>query len=222
MLARHPRVDRVIEKDSPGITFSQGVWNREIRVGQPEQQYYGLFEVIDNNPLVCADVVSVPGAAATLGLIAIAPLAQAGLIADSPVLAINFADNEDELHQALSRVGWDGGIAVHVDEFDLGGVLAATGMVSIRTPDNLDDLDALYEEQFGRSFYIRRDDSSDWRPELVLGQPYAVYRLRIVPDSPNSLLTIAVLSDRNGKAGGAQLVHALNVMCGFEESLGVS
>jgi N-acetyl-gamma-glutamylphosphate reductase len=29
------------------------------------------------------------------------------------------------------------------------------------------------------------------------------------------------MADRDGKAGAAQVVHALNVMCGFEESLGI-
>jgi N-acetyl-gamma-glutamylphosphate reductase len=29
------------------------------------------------------------------------------------------------------------------------------------------------------------------------------------------------MADRNGKCGAAQVVHAMNVMCGFEESLGI-
>jgi hypothetical protein len=30
------------------------------------------------------------------------------------------------------------------------------------------------------------------------------------------------MSDRDGKCGAAQFVHALNIMCGFEESLGIA
>jgi N-acetyl-gamma-glutamylphosphate reductase len=37
-----------------------------------------------------------------------------------------------------------------------------------------------------------------------------------------SLLTVQVMIDRNGKGGAAQVVHAFNVMNGFEESLGIA
>jgi N-acetyl-gamma-glutamylphosphate reductase len=57
---------------------------------------------------------------------------------------------------------------------------------------------------------------------LVAGKPFSAYRLRVVPDEPNSLLTVRLLSDPLGKCGAAQVVHAMNVMCGFEESLGIS
>ena len=55
----------------------------------------------------------------------------------------------------------------------------------------------------------------------VLGRPEARYRLTLAPDSPHSLLTIRVLADFNGKVGASQVIHAMNVMCGFEESLGI-
>lgn len=221
LLANHPRVERVDTGTSAGIEFSQGAWKREIRVGDFDCELYGLVEFMDNNPLVCADRASIPGPAATLALIALAPLARAGLIADSPVLMLNFGGDEQEVGKALESVGWTAGLTIHTEEMDLGNALAATAMVSIRTPDDLEDVDALYEEQFGRSFYVQRDESSEWGPNVVLGKPFAAYRLRIVPDSPNSLLTVRLLSDRDGKCGASQIVHAMNVMCGFEESLGI-
>jgi N-acetyl-gamma-glutamylphosphate reductase len=205
-----------------GVSFSIGEWEREVAVGDAKLPLYGLVEVMDNNPLVCADAISIPGPAATMALIAIAPLAQAGLIADAPVLMLNFAAEEEEIILALKTCGWDGGVTFHTELLDLDGVYAATVMAAIRTPDDLEDLDALYDEQFGRSFYIRRDETSEWDPSLVKGKPYALYRLRISPDEPNSMLTIRILSDQNGKCGAAQIVHAMNVMCGFEESLGIS
>jgi len=212
-----------VEDGQPlGVAFEQGSWQREVGVGNAEAEMYGLIEVMDNNPVVCADYFSVPGAAATLALIAIAPLAQAGLIAETPVLMLNFADDGVEVANALGRVGWNNGIAVHTEPLDLGSVLAATAMVSILTPTDLADIDALYEEQFGRSFYIRRDESSTWGPELVQEKPNAVYRLTIAVDSPQSLLTIRVLADREGKCGACQIVHAMNVMCGIEESVGIN
>ena len=222
ILSHHPRVERVATSETSGVLFNLGGWEREVSIGHPRAALYGLVEVMDNNPMVCADSISVPGPAATLALIALAPLAQAGLIADAPVVVLNCSDDEAEICEALCRVGWDGGIALHSEDLGLGGVLAASVMVAIPTPDDLTDIDSLYEEQFGRSFYIRRDETSEWGPDVVLGQPFAVYRLRISPDEPNSLLTIRVLSDRDGKCGASQVVHAMNVMCGFEESLGVS
>jgi N-acetyl-gamma-glutamylphosphate reductase len=48
-----------------------------------------------------------------------------------------------------------------------------------------------------------------------------VYRLRVTPNDNASLLTIQVLADRDGKCGAAQVVHMMNVMAGFEETLGL-
>jgi N-acetyl-gamma-glutamylphosphate reductase len=94
-------------------------------------------------------------------------------------------------------------------------------MAVIDTPESLGDIDALYEDAFGRSFFVRRDEASDWHVSLAVDKPYALYRVRIGPDEPNSLLTIRVMADIRGKCGAAQLVHALNVMAGFEESVGI-
>lgn len=221
LLSGHPRVAFVETGDSPGIEFRVGAWRRHVRLDSAVAPHYGLIETIDNNPLVCADEMSVPGPAATMALIAMSPIVQAGLLTDPPVLALNFDAGNEDIGEALRTVGWDGDVTVHSEPLDLGGMYAATALACIRTPDDLDDIDALYEERFGRSFYIRQDDSSEWGPQLVAGKPYAVYRLRIVPDEPNSLLTVRALSDPEGKCGACQLIHAMNVMCGFEESLGI-
>jgi N-acetyl-gamma-glutamylphosphate reductase len=104
----------------------------------------------------------------------------------------------------------------------LAGVVVATVIAAIQTPPRLQDIDDLYEERFGRSFFVQRQDSGDWDVKLVLGTQNAVYRLRIAPDEPQSLLTIQVMADENGKCGAGALVHAMNVMAGFEESLGLA
>mgnify|MGYP000986779237 CR=1 FL=1 len=57
---------------------------------------------------------------------------------------------------------------------------------------------------------------------IVANKPFAVYRLGLTPGDDTSLLTVRVLADKHGKCGEAQLVHALNVMCGFEEMLGTT
>ena len=64
-------------------------------------------------------------------------------------------------------------------------------------------------------------DSTAITLDTVRGKPFAVYRLRFAPDESKSLLTVQVMADSRGKCGAGQVVHALNVMCGFEESLGV-
>jgi N-acetyl-gamma-glutamylphosphate reductase len=222
LLERHPKVTNVVQSDSPELVFQAGEWRRTVSAGKPSEPLFGLVETIDNNPLVCADSMSVPDPASTLISIAICPLIQAGLLLEAPAVLLSFEPNIQLLSKSLKRVGLDGEVAVHAEDSDLGGVLAATVMAAIRTPEDLDEIDLLFEEQYGRAFYIRRDEESEWGPDLVRGLPYAVYRLRISPDEPTSILTISVLADQDGKCGAAQMVHAMNLMSGFEESLGIS
>ena len=62
----------------------------------------------------------------------------------------------------------------------------------------------------------------DWLVSVIEHQPFAVYRLRVTPGPETSLLTIQVMADKDGKCGAAQVVHVMNVMCGFEECEGLS
>ncbi len=219
LLSRHPRVQRVDAGRSSGVEFIHGGRRRDVQVGNVQAEVYGLLESVDNNPIVCADRISVPGPAATLALLAVGPISQSGLLIDPPVVALNFEDDGIEAKEAL--LAGAGEITLHSEPIDLGSVLAATAMASIRTPDEIDDLDGLYEERYGRSFFVRRDEGGDWVAALVAGKPFAVYRLRISTGAPHSLLSVRVMADRDGKCGAAQVVHAMNVMCGFEESLGL-
>lgn len=221
LLARHPFVDLAPGGPAKGVAFWQGAWARQVLVGRMEEPQRGILEIMDNNPLVCADSMSAPSAGATLALIALGPLAAGGLIADSPTIVTNEPLDETEVDALMEPLGWRDGSYVHTEPQDLGPVSAATVMVAIHTPDDLDDVDALFEERYGRTLYVRRDEESVWDAGLVRGKPYALYRLRIAPDQGRSLLTIRVIADREGKAGAAQIVHAMNVMAGFEESLGI-
>lgn len=220
LLEAHPKIGSVTE-GSELLAWDRGDWHRHLYAGRADVELHGLVELMDNNPLVCADSASVPSPAATLAMIALGPLAAAGMIAAVPTVIVNFPADEADVSAFLATEGWAEGAIVHSEPMDFGSVLAATVMVEIPTPEDLDDIDALFEERFGRSFYVRRDETSEWDAALVAGTPRAVYRLRIAPDSPVSLLTVRVLADRDGKAGAAQLVHAMNVMSGFEESLGL-
>jgi hypothetical protein len=223
ILAQHPRVRSVREETmAPKIAWSQSEWRRSILSGRPDVELAGVVELADNNPLVCGDVFSVPDPASTLALLAIGPLAEAGLIVERPTLLINTPTSEEEIAPWLVGVGWTDGLTVAVEDADLASVIAATAITKIATPARLEDLDDLYDDRYGRSFFVQRDEESEWHVSLVLEKPFALYRLRVSEGDPHSLLTVQIIADRDGKCGAAQVVHAFNVMCGFEESLGIT
>jgi N-acetyl-gamma-glutamylphosphate reductase len=202
------------------MEFVQGEWNRAILEDRPDLPH-GIVEIQDNNPLVCADAASLPNPAATLASIALAPLIQSGMLVERPALVFNFEVHESAADATLAGLGWALGARCVGEPHELGGVLALAAFAVVRSPDDLDEIDEAYEERYGRTFYVRRDEASEWSPALVAGRPFACYRLRITPDQPNSLLNVQVMADRNGKAGATQAVHLMNVMAGFEESLGI-
>lgn len=217
----HPGVESVEMGAAAALEFGRDAWHRELWVARPDLNPGGLVEIIDNNPLVCADRASVPSPTSTLALIGLCPLLRAGIIVESPTILLNVAPTAEDLEGFLLAMGWEEGATQFLDAHDLGGVAAASVMAMVRNPESFDDLDALFEEAYGRSLYVRRDEDSEWDPALVRGKPYALYRLRLSEGEENSLLTIQILADLDGKCGAAQVVHAFNVMCGFEESLGI-
>ncbi|ARU40337.1 hypothetical protein CCB80_03960 [Armatimonadetes bacterium Uphvl-Ar1] len=209
------------------VIFEKGDWNRKLVAGQPGKEaingsLYGLVELADNNPLVCADFFSVPGPVATLGLIGLGPLVRAGLVLDDPVVQISFDRDAIDLAAGLQEMGWRGDVVLHVDvQEGLGSVLAAVCMAEIAVMDDYSELDELFHEAYGRSFFVREADALLWDAEQVRGKDHACYTLRVSPFEDRALVTVLVMADRDGKCGAAQLVHAMNVMCGFEESLGL-
>jgi hypothetical protein len=227
LLRSHPRVVSVQVGGDATIAWDQGGWPRRIYSGQVgaglqgEGGLRGVVELMDNNPLVCADEFSLPGPAGTLALLALGPALEAGIVVERPTFLVNVETDEQEVSPFVASVGWNEGLTVMGDPADMGGVVAATAICAIRTPERLEDIDDLYDERYGRSFFVRRDETAEWHVNLVMGKPWAAYRLRISPDMPHSLLTIQIMADRQGKCGAAQAVHAFNVMCGFEESLGI-
>lgn len=209
---------------SPWIKWAGTSGERRIGVAEgPPTGLFGLTELVDNNPLVCSDRFAVLDAAETLLHIGLAPLLQAGLVTHSISMMTNQEIDQDE---AEARLGTLYGLApdalaVHVEPVDLGSVASATILIPIRTPEDLEEIDALFEECYGRSYFVRRWEDGEWDTKDVAGQPHALYRLRISPEEGTSLLTVLVMADLQGKAGAAQMVHALNIMDGWEETLGI-
>ncbi|MBA3725399.1 MAG: hypothetical protein H0W86_02845 [Armatimonadetes bacterium] len=206
------------------IEFGRNGWNRQVLQGDPYVHGpYGLAELMDNNPLVCADMASCPGPSATLAAIAVAPLAKAAMLTDRPAFVFSFDDNYEEVNRVLETEGWIEGAAVTGNPMDLDGCLIATSLSEIRVPQSSSEIDDLYDECFARSFFVRRHEGGDWGPQLVRGTPGAMYQLILSPGEPDTaILRVDVIADPNGKCGAAQLVHMLNIMCGFEEDHAVS
>src|SRR5688572_29096795 len=172
-LERHPfvAIQSFEEQSANRMEFST---NRPRRVfqGNPTVELYGLTELMDNNPLVCADEASVTGAAASLVMVALGPLAKAELIASMPAVALNFGPATDEIDTALSGEGWDGGSVIATEDGDP-DVLIAECICEIRVPDSIEEIGALYGECFGRSFFVREG------LHLSPGDAYASYALGV-------------------------------------------
>ncbi len=204
-----------------GLNFVQGAHDRHVGVDITTSRVLGLVELIDNNPLVCTDAFGIPDPANTLALIALGPLAEAGLILEPPALLTNQEVHKGKLRKHLANAGCRTEVTLATQTTAVADLAICTAICAIRTPENPGDVDGLYEERYGKSFFVRACDSSDWEPQMVLGKPYALYSLRLTLGDADSLLTIQVMADVNGKCGAAQYVHAMNVMAGFEETIGL-
>lgn len=215
LLSGHPEVELVSGACSGALCLSQDGWERRLVVGDPAIEAGGLVELADNNPMVCADVVGVPGPVATLALVSLGPLVQAGLLLEEPVMQVAGAAPED-VAGFLGR-----SVLVSYGDEDLRGCVAVNAMAQIATPTDWGEIDELYRERFAHSFYVREHTEGVWDVSLVKGRPFALYALSYTQGDGTSLLTIKAMADRDGKCGAAQIVHAMNVMCGFEESLGI-
>lgn len=212
----HPHVEMDTSSVSDSLSFRQGDWLRHVSAGDVAIELRGLVELMDNNPLVCADCASVPDPVATLGLIALGPALRAGVVLEDPVLQTNASGTGRGFWETT---GWTGEVVVAHENIDLANVLAATGICVVDLGDS--SAEELYDEAFERSFYVRHEPSGPWDTALVENKPWAVYRLKVSGDTGQQLLTVQVMADRDGKCGAAQLLHAFNVMVGFEESLGI-
>lgn len=212
LLARHPYVELSGEPVLDRLEFLHDGKKRQVVIDDVGLECHGLIELADNNPMVCATSVSVPGPGETLALIALGPIAKAQLITESPIVMSNVRLREDLLEAYLYDLGWDDGFSVNSEDVAFGDAVVLNVLAKVRASS---DLDALYEECFGRSFFVRRDQTSEWDIALVSGKPFAAYRLNVSED----ILRVQIMADKNGKAGAAQMVHAMNIMCGFEESV---
>lgn len=182
---------------------------------------YGLIELMDNNPLVCADEASCPGPAATLALIGFGPLARACAISGPPSVVFSFETTFDESLAALRGVGLKHELIAACDPADMNTAVMATCVIPVAGLSS-EENEAIFEEAFSRSFFVRKAAPSQLTPHLVTGHAHAAYALSYCEDENESSVRVQVIADVNGKAGAGQLVHLFNLMAGFEESLGLN
>jgi hypothetical protein len=228
LLARHPRVGLQPETANDALEFEDGTQVRSVAIGARGRPF-GLVELIDNNPLVCADRVYVPDAASTLALIGLAPLIRASLVLERPRLTVSCPGTSRELDHALAECGYSGGCEARFVPGDPPSAIAAIE-VAVSDTIGLNELNDLYDEAYERSFFVRRNSAvfpshaTDLQgaDEIAVGRSYALYDLQPTSGGPAGSLSIAVAADLRGKCGAAQIVHVMNVMAGFEETLGLT
>ncbi|HLK16030.1 MAG TPA: hypothetical protein VKT78_14585 [Fimbriimonadaceae bacterium] len=238
LLQKHPGVTAATEGDKL-LEFREGESVREVRQADPGAEVYGLVELIDNNPLVCAKSASIPSPAATMALIALGPICLAGIALKPPILQLNIpAVSADVLGalRALAPIDQLRMITPNEDPtvggfvegglFGRGtlaqGLLACQVAVDVPSSYALAEMNALFDERFGRSFFVHRETNAGFfRPENLLGKPFASYRVGTSKGSSETRVLIEVAADPAGKPGAAGLIHAMNVMAGLEESLGL-
>lgn len=224
ILHRHPGVDVMdwLEHESVVIAFVEENHMRFAVQGVPAiEGPYGLVELMDNNPLVCAKRASCPGPAATLVLIALGPLARAEMLLAPPTITFNFDGGYDEINPALATEGWNRGYSIAPaiapkDERGLEAIVEAP----LRQDVAQEDVETLFEDLYARTFFIR--PAGALPEQAIVGSPFARYEFLDFTTEPSPRIRIRVLADRHGKAGAAQAVHILNIMAGFEEDLGLT
>ncbi len=225
-LAAHPAValDHFEEAEAERINFTSGEWHRETVVGCSSiDGPYGLVELMDNNPLVCADRASCPGPAATLALIGLGPLIRGGLLVERPSVLFSFDGDYDEVDAALGSMEWQQGATCAGEPAPFAGVLSATCLAAVRVPESAEEIDELYDEAYGRSFFVKGAASNSLDLERLRGAAHAEYALALTEGIDGlGMLRIQVLAHSDGKCGASQLVHMFNVMAGFEEDLGIN
>ncbi|MBS1718140.1 MAG: hypothetical protein JSS72_10470 [Armatimonadetes bacterium] len=217
LLAQHPKVSSAVHDDFPGLGFG----DRAILINDFSVAVRGLPEIMDNNPLVCANKACIPGPGETMALIALAPILRAGLTLEELIIQTNAPVSEPALGQFIGDLC---ALLAHEPfvepvEYEECLVLVARMLLAEELqPQQIDDL---YQESYGRSFFVQHLESPLGVPPAVHGSPAGFYRCRTEKGGGVTLVTCEVFADQNGKAGAAQLIHVMNIMCGFEENLGI-
>jgi N-acetyl-gamma-glutamyl-phosphate reductase len=207
-----------------------------------EGAVYGLTEV-HRERIREAELVANPGCYPTAALLALAPLAEAGVLADVVIdaksgtsgagrggvdpdeVAENFTAygagghrHSPEIEQELADLGADAPVTFvpHLLPFEQG--LEASCYV--RTPQDLsiDELRELYEERYAGEPFVELVSEP---PPLRQVRDTNLCRISLAVDAGGRVLVFAAI-DNLWKGASGQAVQNLNLMLGLEESEGLT
>jgi len=210
LLNRHSEIDAVeLEPPEDGslLSFVQGDWSREIVENRSGLHPRGLLELIDNNPLICADHFSLPRADFVALLIAVGPAMQNGMIANLSSIESNsftFVENNDVF---ASELGWRLSPSVALIPTQ-DPAFTITGILKPEVTHG--DFLSLYIERYSRSPLIHFYETSQNGYLVKIGLP-----------SENTVC-VTVYCNNPQLCFADYVVFAMNVMCGYEDSLGLS
>jgi N-acetyl-gamma-glutamyl-phosphate reductase len=210
-----------------------------------EQAVYGLTELY-RAPIAEASLVACPGCFPTAAILALAPLAEAGLIADAVIDAktgvsgmgkqpregnhfVSVTENVraygvgahrhmPEIDQELARLGGPVPVAftAHLLPIDQGELLSC--YVTTTRKVGQDELDALYAHRYGEEPFV----------ELVADPPGVrevretnMCALNVLADERTGKVFLFAAIDNLWKGTASQAVANLNLMFGYEEGLGL-
>jgi N-acetyl-gamma-glutamylphosphate reductase len=220
ILESHPGVElRSFDQGGAGrLEFGSNGKTRTVSEREcTEIRPFGLVELMDNNPLVCAEASACTSAAGTLALIATGPLIRAGILKRAS-LQFNFPATTSAVQCGLATEGWHGEVEVG-DARGPGDVFLLDCLADVSEGS---EVEAIYDECFARTFFVQRQSGSI-EPDAVANTPNAHYVLRASDNEANgACLRVQVAASPEGKCGAAHLVHMFNVMCCFEEDLGLT
>jgi N-acetyl-gamma-glutamyl-phosphate reductase len=213
--------------------------------GEPdllEGAVYGLTELYRER-IRTAELVANPGCYPTAALLALAPLAAAGLVADVAISAgsgvsgagragaslVEMAENyvpygveghrhSPEIRQELHALGATGGITFvpHLLPLDQG--LLATCFVTLARDAGEDELRRLYEDRYDPEPFVELvDDPPGVRD--VRDTNRCLVHLALDADSGRAVCFAAI--DNLWKGAAGQALQNLNLMLGFDEAEGL-
>lgn len=207
LVRRHPRLLSPQSGSMCALEFGLNSYRRSIVVGYRERYPVGLIELFDNNPIVCAETVCLPAPVSTLALLAIDPLSKAGLGSGTLHVSCSAHCELDDIKPFLNQLG--DRVNLRLDA----RVVADEGCVAVEVElagdQTAEDIEELYDDAYGRSLLVMRDKEAH-----PLAASYSVVKV-------GDTAVVRVASKIEGKAGAAQVIQALNVMAGFEDSLGI-
>jgi N-acetyl-gamma-glutamyl-phosphate reductase len=214
--------------------------------GEPEllaDAVYGLTEIY-REEVRNAELVANPGCYPTAAVLALAPLAEAGLIADLSIDAkqgisgagrgggdethfVSLAENAlaykvdahrhtPEMQQSLAELGYDGTVTFvpHLLPLDQGEL--ATCFVTTTSPVEPDVLREMYEQRYADEPFVH---VTDVPPRVRDVRDTNECRIHVVRNGDRVIALAAI--DNLWKGASGQAIQNLNLMLGLEETEGL-